>query len=179
MIEFEMPQEIQKSDWRTKYEAVLQSDRWRNFVRPAILNRAGGVCERCNGTGPLEIHHVTYERLGCEKAQDLLALCEHCHEIADRYREITNFGLWLQDGKRRRLFADCPVCVPDPFNVETFVRAVEVFRSIGLNDDGFSIMSESGGFRFRKENLASEHVPAVIREHFDEILAHLKSREQQ
>lgn len=36
-------------------------------------------CEGCGQNIPLQLHHLTYERLGRELDKDLLALCERCH----------------------------------------------------------------------------------------------------
>ena len=60
---------------------------WREVVCPRILRRAGGRCERCRKRRPLEVHHLTYERLGCERDEDLLVLCPPCHRAADKERE--------------------------------------------------------------------------------------------
>jgi 5-methylcytosine-specific restriction endonuclease McrA len=60
-------------------------------VRAAVLKRANGHCEgHCGYVGPLEVHHTTYgdrdsygeqtfNLLGHEEPDDLLALCRDCH----------------------------------------------------------------------------------------------------
>lgn len=98
-MEIEIPQNIgnEISDpWREKYEAVLRSEWWTKTVRPKILERAGGRCEYCGKSAELQVHHLTYKRLGEERPSDVMALCERCHEIADRYREIRNFAAFLK-----------------------------------------------------------------------------------
>lgn len=60
------------------YERYLQTAHWSR-VRQAALMRAGHRCELCNGKAGLEVHHRTYERLGCEAAADLITLCSDCH----------------------------------------------------------------------------------------------------
>jgi hypothetical protein len=60
------------------YHGYLQSDAWRQRRRDAI-QRADGRCQVCNGSGPLEVHHRTYERLGHESPGDLTVLCRACH----------------------------------------------------------------------------------------------------
>jgi 5-methylcytosine-specific restriction endonuclease McrA len=69
-----------------KYVQHLSSDAWKD-IRAAALERAGWRCQRCHSRGPLEVHHLTYERLGNEADSDLQALCGACHEKADRERE--------------------------------------------------------------------------------------------
>src|SRR5207247_2471658 len=46
------------------YSDRIQSDEWR-ALRARLLSERGTVCEHCgNGTGVLQLHHITYERLG-------------------------------------------------------------------------------------------------------------------
>ena len=61
-----------------RYHAVMASGGWRRRRRRAI-GRAGRRCQRCGAPGPLDVHHLTYARLGRERAGDLLAVCESCH----------------------------------------------------------------------------------------------------
>lgn len=65
---------------------MTKSERYRYYasrefgvLKRQVRERSGGVCERC-ATAPMDVaHHVTYERLGREKLEDMLALCEPCH----------------------------------------------------------------------------------------------------
>ena len=73
------------------YQAYINSNRWRNnLARIAELNAAGFRCRLCNGLGNesrLEVHHRTYERLGCERPADLTTLCQPCHHgVTDMLR---------------------------------------------------------------------------------------------
>jgi hypothetical protein len=61
-----------------RYRAVMASGGWRRR-RAAAIRRAGRRCQRCGVRGPLDVHHLTYRRLGRERPGDLLALCESCH----------------------------------------------------------------------------------------------------
>jgi hypothetical protein len=62
-----------------RYRAVMASGGWRRRRRRAI-GRAGRRCQRCGAPGPLDVHHLTYARLGRERPGDLLAVCESCHQ---------------------------------------------------------------------------------------------------
>lgn len=68
------------------YKRYLASREWA-LLREAIKKRSGGWCERCMGNdedGPREMaatHHLTYERIGHERLEDLLATCGPCHEF--------------------------------------------------------------------------------------------------
>ena len=68
-----------------EYIAYMQSDEWRSTRRIA-LTRAGNRCESCGESHGLEVHHLTYKRLGHELPNDLRVLCEDCHDAADRTR---------------------------------------------------------------------------------------------
>ena len=68
----------------SRYQDYLQTPWWRQ-VRGYILRRADYRCERCRRPDRfdadtwLEVHHLTYQRLGNEYVQDLIVLCNHCH----------------------------------------------------------------------------------------------------
>ena len=71
------------------YAEYLRTPGWR-IRRRAVLRRADGCCELCRDVGverrATEIHHLTYDRVGCEKLVDLIALCGECHDLAHRGR---------------------------------------------------------------------------------------------
>ena len=47
----------------------------------------GYKCSKCAVKGErLTVHHLTYERLGCELLSDLTPLCRGCHNEAHRYK---------------------------------------------------------------------------------------------
>lgn len=60
------------------YPAYLNSSHWRT-VRNRALQRAGWRCKRCGAKRDLNVHHVSYERLGAELDSDLEVLCFACH----------------------------------------------------------------------------------------------------
>jgi len=65
------------------YWVYLRSAEWAEFRR-GVLDRAGGRCQVCNAAVPLQVHHRTYERLGAELPEDVLALCDSCHVLFSR-----------------------------------------------------------------------------------------------
>ena len=72
------------------YRDHLASDDWRRLKKRLLLER-GARCEHC-GVLPrrLDLHHKTYERLGCESDDDLELLCRACHDEADAERKSCN-----------------------------------------------------------------------------------------
>lgn len=61
------------------YEEYLRTEHWKRTRRKALL-RAGYQCQKCGATSYLEVHHVTYARLGAERPDDLIVLCRACHD---------------------------------------------------------------------------------------------------
>lgn len=64
--------------WKLRYHEYIRSPEWRAFVRELIEDR-GSICEDCYEEGPVEGHHHTYARLRCERKNDVILLCRHCH----------------------------------------------------------------------------------------------------
>jgi 5-methylcytosine-specific restriction endonuclease McrA len=71
-----------RSEWKRNgevhYARYLRSEPWAK-KRRLVLARDGYQCQKCQSGRDLHVHHKTYERLGREKLQDLLTLCEPCH----------------------------------------------------------------------------------------------------
>jgi hypothetical protein len=65
------------------YTAYIKSRPWRE-KRVAVLRRAGGVCERCGKWPVVNVHHLTYVRLGGELPADLIGVCFKCHQEIHR-----------------------------------------------------------------------------------------------
>ena len=64
------------------YAEYIRSEGWRE---KAQLRKAidGNRCVLCGSADNLQVHHVTYERLGHEDVErDLVTLCMGCHEYA-------------------------------------------------------------------------------------------------
>ena len=74
-----------------KYGQYLLSDCWRMQLRPCCFQRAGYRCqamvinasgdpERCPRKAT-EVHHLTYDRVGRERPEDLMAVCSQHHRV--------------------------------------------------------------------------------------------------
>lgn len=61
--------------------AYLGSPYWHAF-REAVLEKIGKRCELCDETDGIELHHLSYARLGGEHAEDVAVLCHTCHDDA-------------------------------------------------------------------------------------------------
>ncbi len=61
------------------YLAYLNSSAWR-MRRNRALKLGGYRCFQCGSKRDLQVHHLSYERLGAEHDSDLQVLCADCHE---------------------------------------------------------------------------------------------------
>lgn len=63
---------------RKNYSLYLRSHAWANRRKAAI--GAQHTCSHCGSSSDLQVHHLSYERLGEELPTDLMVLCKNCHE---------------------------------------------------------------------------------------------------
>lgn len=63
----------------SRYHSYLKSDKWKQ-VRTRLMQKRGCKCEVCGIGHRLQVHHLTYARLGNELDSDLKVLCWACHE---------------------------------------------------------------------------------------------------
>lgn len=62
------------------YQNYLKTEHWLNF-RKGALERASYKCQVCNSGSQLQVHHRTYRRRGEELPEDVIVLCDSCHDI--------------------------------------------------------------------------------------------------
>ena len=60
-------------------KVYLASKRWQE-KRQKILKRDDHICQGCETKNRLEIHHISYRKLGYEPLEDLITLCRDCHQ---------------------------------------------------------------------------------------------------
>lgn len=61
------------------YNEYINSLEWER-LRGLVLMRDKNQCVLCSSGKRLQVHHLTYERLGHEKLEDLQTLCYECHQ---------------------------------------------------------------------------------------------------
>jgi 5-methylcytosine-specific restriction endonuclease McrA len=71
-------------------------------VRQEVGRRSRGRCEECGCTGPLELHHMTYEDEGNEDPNDLEHLCRSCH--LSRHLDV-NGDFWADPMEKEAYWA--------------------------------------------------------------------------
>ena len=64
----------------------IRTDHWKEVRRQARI-RDEDACVQCGAYGVrLEVHHLTYDRVGRELLEDVMTLCQPCHAAADDER---------------------------------------------------------------------------------------------
>lgn len=61
------------------YHEYLASRKWA-AKKDIVKFRSGGRCERCKNGSQRAVHHLTYEHVGDEYINELLAVCQGCHD---------------------------------------------------------------------------------------------------
>lgn len=108
------PQEPTKPWLTDSYHVYLRSDAWQ-LVRRSALARAGNRCqmrppwaadERCTETAGLQVHHRNYRNLGHEGPDDVIVLCERCHELEHRRISASRLDEARLDGWATKKWGD-------------------------------------------------------------------------
>lgn len=61
------------------YTEYLQGKHWKG-LRKALCLKPESKCGGCSSKHHLQIHHISYDRLGKELPEDLVVLCDGCHK---------------------------------------------------------------------------------------------------
>ena len=64
---------------KSEYHRYLASREWA-LLKNRVKERSKGKCERCLVGNHAATHHLTYERIGHERLEDLQGVCEECHK---------------------------------------------------------------------------------------------------
>ncbi len=66
-----------------QYRAYLGSKKWKR-KRRRYFSRHHRACAACGSEVAVTLHHMTYERFGDERDEDLLPLCRMHHDLLHR-----------------------------------------------------------------------------------------------
>ena len=66
-----------------EYHSYLQSPEWKSKV--SLIKQRDKVCQLTGATTQLEVHHITYDRLGNEDLSDLVLLSRSAHQFVHDY----------------------------------------------------------------------------------------------
>lgn len=81
------------------YQHYLQTAHWR-IRRNRALSLAGFKCSRCRTGRQLQVHHLSYERIGAELDADLEVLCRGCHlghHVAEIHEQLALYMRVISD----------------------------------------------------------------------------------
>jgi hypothetical protein len=70
--------DVNKEARKYWYQCYLLSEQWKTR-RSAVMARDNHMCQYCGGEAT-EVHHLTYENIGNEPLEELIAICRMCHE---------------------------------------------------------------------------------------------------
>lgn len=83
------------------YDAYINSYEWFER-REKYFSTHKRVCYMCGAPQDVELHHMTYERLGHEYDDDLEPLCSNCHGALHRLKgELSYISSNIEDGARQ------------------------------------------------------------------------------
>lgn len=60
-----------------KYQQFIASDDWLETSNRFLINHT--ICQLCRKHKATQAHHTSYENIGNETEDDIMALCERCH----------------------------------------------------------------------------------------------------
>lgn len=69
------------------YQTYLASREWA-LKREQVRERSENRCEHCQVNPQQAVHHLTYARIGHENLDDLMAVCDACHEWFSGKRQV-------------------------------------------------------------------------------------------
>lgn len=109
---------------KISYSDYLLSDEWKE--RAEDMKRKIGKCQIGNASkkygspcsGPLQVHHNTYERIGREFDSDLIVVCKHHHEIIHEINDRNTFsdlpkeeGVYILDDNNMKLIKGSAIVI--------------------------------------------------------------------
>lgn len=75
------------TDRKFSYARYRMSPQWQT-LRRKVLKREGYKCGYCKISNVrLDVHHLNYDRIGKERLEDLVALCQRCHATDHQWKQ--------------------------------------------------------------------------------------------
>lgn len=71
------------SKYRLDYDQYISSSKWERR-KVAYYAKHPRVCRACGTDERIHLHHHTYARMGHELDDDLVPLCQNCHDLVHR-----------------------------------------------------------------------------------------------
>lgn len=102
----------------SEYQEYLLSEHWQK-IRSERLKMDNFKCQNCGRPFDLQVHHLTYDRIGNEDINDLITLCKFCHARVEEGKKEYQSPLkkqYLEYKKRKSNHHD---------NVQNFIKEYE------------------------------------------------------
>ena len=81
------------------YKSYLKSQHW-DLIRSRVIQNHP-YCEMCKKSKkPLQVHHLSYKRIGYEKDSDLIPLCAECHAAVHKMEKSDAIKLIIPKCKK-------------------------------------------------------------------------------
>lgn len=90
------------------YQQYICSKKWETR-RDCYWRTHQKVCRNCGSTSDVQLHHLSYERLGSELDTDLMPLCQMCHSAVHQFHDMRGGSLviatlaFVAESHRRRI----------------------------------------------------------------------------
>lgn len=129
---------------RRQYRRYLRSEAWREKRKRALM-RANHQCQYpgCKIKKKLQVHHLTYERLGNEADEDLIVYCDDHHREVHgivKKKDIKKQGSRIKElrAENDKLFAQLqqekqrPGMTLDQFNAWLRCQTLETLKVVTI-----------------------------------------------
>ena len=157
---------------KEEYSEYLQSDHWQT-VREERLEYDHHQCVFCGTTNDLQVHHITYDRLGSEDVpHDLVTLCRTCHFKLHEILERESVFIAQEHDKFSSEFRNCFKKFVNAFREE--IRNAEIEHERRINRKAGQIMYELLGGRTPGCTATAEKVLKESLEKFDGMTFYLR-----
>ena len=120
----------------TEYQNGVQKDSWN--AREYVLHRDNHTCQACKGKSKdpiLETHHIVSRQIGGDAPDNLLTLCETCHD------KVTKGKLKLD------------IQLPTGFKPETFMSIVR-WKLVNMLKDAGNVVIHTYGYITKFDRIA-------------------------
>ncbi len=120
----------------TEYQNGVQKDSWN--VREYVLHRDNHTCQHCKGKSKdsiLETHHIISRQVGGDAPDNLLTLCETCHDKVSKGKIILD------------------VKIPMGFKPETFMSIVR-WKLVNMLRETGNIVNHTYGYITKFDRIA-------------------------
>lgn len=101
------------------YRKYIVSEAWRD-KRTELFRVRGKKCEICGSKKSIQVHHLTYERLGAELLSDLKVVCKPCHEKIHG-KKFTSLPIKKKKTGKKKKKNKLPSKKERKLNLETFL----------------------------------------------------------